>query len=247
MTTHSDDLVSLEELRSLLKRYEGPDNPRPLPARGALRRWRPVLVAAVAAAALVGAGLAIADGLGAFAGISAAQNAQVGADLLPPGVLWDIKKFNAEEDVARAHGESARPDLLASTARVLGTWPDGSKVYGLTNTDGDLCIIGAPNEPGGGGCNPPLSKSQPTTFDLVWPWHPASGNPTLAAGGVAIDGVTSISFTVEPAGKEVTVPVTNNVWVYTEATSQPPDAHCVVAHFADGSTVDPSFPDFPCP
>ncbi|HEY3551197.1 MAG TPA: hypothetical protein VGK69_09125, partial [Gaiellaceae bacterium] len=40
----------------------------------ARRRWRPVLIAAVAVAALVGVGVAIAAGIRAFHGIKAAQH-----------------------------------------------------------------------------------------------------------------------------------------------------------------------------
>ncbi len=230
MTTHSEELVSLEELRSVLNSHAGPDNPRQRPSSHGLRRVRPLLVAAVAVAALAGAGLAIADGLGAFTGISAAQNTQVGADVLPAGIAAIVQQANAK---------AGSPALLPDTARVLGTMPDGSKVYGLTNSNGDLCLFGE----AGGGCGPPLSQSQPTTFSIAWP----TTADTLIVSGVAIDGVTSISFNVEPGGNEVTVPVTHNVWIYKEATSQVPEAHCMVAHFADGATVTPSFPGVPCP
>jgi hypothetical protein len=64
------------------------------------------------------------------------------------------------------------------------------------------------------------------------------------ASGLAVDGVTAVSFTV--SGKAVQVPVENNVWVYSEPNSHAKGGQCVVAHLDDGSTVDP-FPEVPCP
>lgn len=204
------------------------------------RAWRPVLVAVVAAAALAGAGVAIAAGFGAFDGISAAQNTQVGTNVLPPAVLAQVEQMNAW-DTEHNQAPTARfqiPLLLPDTARVLGTMPNGSKVYGLTDTHGNLCLIGE----AGGGCGPPLSEAHPITFATSNPAPTAGGEFT--ATGVALDGVTAVSFTV--AGKQVTVPVKNNVWVYQEPDSHADGGHCIVAHFADGSTVDP-FPEVPCP
>jgi hypothetical protein len=232
MTTHSEDLVSLDELRSVLSTYAGPDEPRERPSRRRARRLRPVLVAAVATAALVGAGVAIAAGLGAFNGISAAQNTPTGADVLPPALLAQIEQMNPQDPSA--------PQLLPDTARVLGTMPDGSKVYGLTDTRGDLCLIGAV-----GSCGPPLSDKQPITFSAAND-APTTG-ATFIAEGVAIDGVASVSFTPVPGdGAEVTVPVKNNVWVYKEPDSHAVNGHCIVAHLGDGSSVEP-FPEVPCP
>jgi hypothetical protein len=63
---------------------------RSAPARtdNARRRWRPVLVAAVAVLALAGMGVAIANGLGAFDGgvfngISAAHHPRTSDDVKP--------------------------------------------------------------------------------------------------------------------------------------------------------------------
>jgi len=67
MNTHSEDLVSLEELQSVLATHAGPESPRRLPSGHRVRGWRPVLVAVVAVVALAGAGVAIAAGVGAFA------------------------------------------------------------------------------------------------------------------------------------------------------------------------------------
>jgi hypothetical protein len=236
MTAHEEDLVSLEEVRSVLTAYAGPDYPRERPARRRLGRYRPVLLAVVAVSALAGAGVAIAAGFGAFNGISAAQNTQTGSDILPPALLAQIQQSNAS-----VANNPAVAQQLPDTARVLGTLPDGSKVYGLSDTRGDLCTISE----AGGSCGPPLSNAQPITFGGANDAPTAGG--TFIASGVALDGVTSVSFTPVPgAGKEVTVPVKNNVWVYREPDSHASNAHCIAAHLADGSTVNP-FPEVPCP
>lgn len=236
MTMREADMISLDEIRSVLDAYAGPGEPL---ARARRRRWgglRPVLVTAVAVAALAATGAAIADGFGAFNGISTAQRAQTGANVLPAAVLARVQEMNSE---AAAHSSSGLhiPQLLPDTARVLGKMPDGSLVYGLSDTNGELCTIGE----AGGGCGPPLSRSQPITASFANPSPTAGGE--LTGSGVAIDGVTSVSFSV--AGKTVTVPVTNNTWTYQEQDSHADGASCFVAHFADGSTVNP-FPEVPC-
>ena len=199
--------------------------------------WRPVLVAAVLVAAVVGVGVAVAAGFGAFNGISAAQNTPTGSDVLPPALLAQVEQMNAEND-----NNGAGRKLLPDTARVLATTPEGDKVYGLTDAQGDLlCLLSAE----GGSCGPPLSNSQPITMTGSNP-SPTTG-ATFTAEGVAIDGVTSVSFTVAPGdGHEVTVPVQKNFWIYTQPDSHGVVEHCVVAHLADGSTVKP-FPEVPCP
>jgi hypothetical protein len=72
---------------------------------------------------------------------------------------------------------------------------------------------------------------------------------TFYAEGLAMDGVTRVSFVPVPVpvpgdGTTVTVPVKGNIWVYKEPNSHSNDGHCVVAHLTDGSTV---FPEVPCP
>jgi hypothetical protein len=206
--------------------------------------WKGVLVVAVVVAALAGAGVGIASGFGAFNGrpgvfngFSASQHEKTGTNVLPAALVAQIKYMNAQH----AKISSSLPQLLPNTARVLGTLPNGSKVYGLTDTRGDLCLVGA----AAGGCGPPLSKKQPITFGAAND-APTTG-ATFTAEGVAIDGVTSVSFTPTPGdGKEVTVPVKHNVWVYKEPDTHADDAHCISTRLADGSTVDP-FPEVPCP
>jgi len=233
MIGDSDD-AKVTELLAPLRTLE--PVPFAVPERAKRRRLRrPLLVAAVVVFALALTGVAIANGVGAFDGISAAQNTPTGADILPPGLLAQIEQMNAQ------NRKSGVPEqFLPDTARVLATTPAGSKVYGLTDTRGDLCLFGA-----AGSCGPPLSKHQPITMTGSNP-SPTIG-ATFTTEGVAIDGVAAVSFTVAPGdGKVVTVPVKHNFYIYEEPNSHGVAEHCVVAHMADGSTVNP-FPEVPCP
>jgi hypothetical protein len=176
-------------------------------------------------------------GLGPFNGISAAQRAKSGADVLPSGVLAQIKRMNMQG--ANASSAGVEPwRLLPATARVLGREPDGSTLYGLTDTRGDLCTFDAL----GGSCGPPLSRSHPMTMGMTNP-SPTTGG-TFIVSGVAMDGVTSVSFTVW--GKHVAVPVKHNLYLFKEPNTTAHGTRCVVAHLVDGSTVNP-FPEVACP
>lgn len=205
--------------------------------RRRLRRLRPVLTVAVAVAALAGAGVAIAAGFGAFDGIGAAQHPQTGADVLDAKTLAGLQEA-CPSQVAQGSFYMPFCHLVLDSARLVGRTSYGN-VYVVTNTRGDLCTIGVG---GGGGCGAPLSESQPITFTTFNPTPTTGGS--FVATGIAIDGVTSVSFTVR--GKDVTVPVENNFWAYEEPDSHATLADCIVAHLADGSTVNP-FPEAPCP
>ena len=231
MTGYSDD-AKVTELLDPLRRLQ----PIPLPASPAeeQRRFRrPVVAAAVAVIGLALVGVAIADGFGAFRGISAAQSPQT-----PAALKW-AKQFQA------ACTKAPPPDssiyfppchVLLASARLLSP---GSKVYVVADTRGDLCVSFA----FGGGCGPPLDESHPITMGIA-NTGPIPGGGKLTVGGVALDDVTSVSFTIW--NTPVTVPVKDNTYVYRRQNSTATDAHCVVAHLADGSTVDP-FPEVPCP
>jgi hypothetical protein len=237
MTNH-EDLVSLDELRSVLDSYAGPDGPRERPTKYGLRRFRHVLLIAVAVAALVGAGVAIAEGIGAFDGIGAAQHPQTGADVLDAETVAGLQKACPSETVASSF-YMPFCHLVLDSARLVGQIPSFGNVYVVTDTRGDLCTV---FEGGDGSCGPPLSRSQPITFGTFNP-SPTTGG-TFIASGLAVDGVTAVSFTV--SGKAVEVSVKDNVWVYSEPDSHAKLGQCVAAHLDDGSTVNP-FPEVPCP
>lgn len=227
-----DDEMHMTELLAPLRRLQ----PVPFDALQPARRQRfrrPVVVVAVAVVGLALVGAAIADGFGAFDGISAAQERQT-----PAALKW-AKQFQSTcKDAPQPAGSFYFPEchLVLASARLLSP---GSGVFVVTDTRGDLCDSFA----FGGGCGPPLSASQPISLGIA-NTGPIPPGGTLTVGGVALDGVTSVSFTVW--NKPVTVQVKDNTYIYTRQNSTATDAHCVVAHMADGSTVKP-FPEVPCP
>ncbi len=240
MTTHSEDLVSLEELRSVLSTYAGPDTPRERPGRRGIHRVRPILVAAVLVAALVGTGVAIANGFGAFNGIGAAQHPRTGADVLDPETAAYLQNKNCTAGgIAPTCGPMVRGLLLDST-RLVGQLPSGQKIYVIATKSGLLCGVLQGRYPPMA-CGAELGSSDPTTVQLLG--DPASGQPMVI--GVAIDGVTAVSFQafdgadMRGSGHTVTVPVKNNVWTYV-GPNDAPDS--VTVHYADGTsfTVDSS-------
>ncbi len=237
MISHEQDLVSLDELRSTLNTYAGPDDPRERPTGHGLRRSRYVLLVAVAVVALVGAGVGIADGFGAFDGIGAAQHPQTGADVLDAQTLAGLQKACPSGTVQAFYMPFCH--LVLDSTRFVSHVPSYGNVYVVTDTRGDFCTL---FEGGDGSCGPPLSKAQPITFGTFNP-SPTTGG-TFIASGLATNDVKAVSFTI--SGKTVEAPVENNVWVYSQPNSHATLGQCVVAHLNDGSTVTP-FPEVPCP
>lgn len=194
--------------------------------RSARRRWRPVLVAVAVVAALVGVGVAIAAGFGAFNGISAAQHPQTPSDRIDPRLLAEINAAN--------QARSAGGQLLPDSARLVKQLSDGARIYAVATNDGQLCVLAErlPNNNGTDdaaamGCGSPLTQSQPSTAAT---FARTESSPAIS-WGIALDSVAAVSFM---AGRqEVTVPVTNNVWAYEGAA---PTHGTLTAHFKDGST-----------
>jgi len=211
--------------------------------RAPSRRWRPLLVAAAVTAALAVTGVAIADSLGAFDGISAAQRPQTSTDILDPSV---VAQLHANCDITGAPPNLYMPQchLVLDSSRLISRLPDGRNVYVVTDTRGDLCVL-LPNlgmdcspslsssDPAEGQPHPgaPLSRSEPITISS---FGDALDTPRIIYG-LALDGVTSVSF--ESAGSAVTVPVKDNVWAYEQPSASTPDPNPVIAHFDDGTTV----------
>ena len=193
--------------------------------RGKSWRSRPVLVALVAVAALVGAGVAIAASFGAFNGISAAQRPQTPADRLDPAVAASIAP----------NATRTRDQLLADSARLVKQLAGGARIFAVATKDRAAVRPRrgtADGNTGGGdasamGCGSPLTQSQPTTAASF----KANGETPTISWGIALDSVTAVSFIA--GGQEVTVPVKDNVWAY-EGENSLTDGFTV--HFADGST-----------
>ena len=186
------------------------------------RSWRGALGVAVAVAALAGAGVAIAAGLGAFNGISAAQHPPTAADRLDPAVVASI----AANDNPLG--------LEADSARFVTQLADGIRIYAVATKTGGLCALAErlPNNNGKNdaaamGCGSPLTQSQPTTAAS---FQANESTPPISYG-IALDSVTAVSFMA--GGQEVTVPVKNNVWAYEGDNSA---IGSLTVHFNDGST-----------
>jgi hypothetical protein len=175
--------------------------------------------------ALIFAGAAYAAGFNPFSGISAANHPSRADDSLPPWMVAQIKEFNSMYEPL-GHGH-----LLPDGARFIREVPSGMRFYTIPTSAGDLCLAnvyppGSSNAKGGYGCGDSLSQSAPVTLVSEEPAGPA----TATSYGLAMDGVTAVSFMAE--GAERTVPVANNVWIYAGMA----DLQRVTVHWADGST-----------
>jgi hypothetical protein len=215
MIGYTDD-AKVMELLAPLRRVE--PIPFRVPERLDRRLRRPVLAAVVLAVGLALTGVAIADGIGAFKGIGAAQRPQTGTDVLDPQTVARLEQ-NCSSGDAPASDYFPQCHLVLDSARLIGQLPSGGKLYAIADTRSDLCLV----DPTGMICGTALTPSKPIEDESV-------GELMF---GVALDGVTAISF--EKAGKEVTIPVNNNVWVYEGASL--PEAGALTAHFDNGRTV----------
>lgn len=185
------------------------------------RRWRPLLLAAVVAAALALVGVAIAAGLGAFNGISAAQRPQTPADRIDPKLLAEIN----------AHNPARVGKLLPNSARLVKE-VSGARIYVVATKNGQLCVLAQRKIGGAGmGCGSHLTQNQPTTAASFNSKPGDRAAPTIS-WGITVDGVTAVSFIA--GGKKVTVPVVHNVWVYESHTTGVLES--LTVRWADGST-----------
>jgi hypothetical protein len=184
---------------------------------------------------------AVAAGLGVFNGISAAQHPQTPSDVIDPATAAYMEDKNCNGPGEHAC-QGRIVGLQFDTARHLGRLPDGQNIYVLGCAHGDLCTVVGPPHPTWTD-NTPLSKTHPAT--IVSYLAVNDNDPTANRWftfGVALDGVTSISFQSyqasgsTPAGPQVTVPVEDNFWEY-EGKRAPTDLQPVTAHFADGTAV----------
>jgi hypothetical protein len=210
---------------------------------GPRRRWRTVLVAAVAVAALVGVGVAIAASIGAFRGISAAQHPRTAADKLSPAVVASIRQTNKLQARLNARLNRGRRGLIEpDTSRLVRRFPDGIRVFAVAATGGELCVVmeGMPrlaaNVKLGGyslGCTSPLTQKVPSTVASFRAFKGPHGESPAISWGITLDGATSVSF---PANRRltITVPVKDNVWVYIGKWSAAVRGFRV--HFKDGHT-----------
>jgi hypothetical protein len=185
-----------------------------------------LIVAAVAASVLVVVGVGVAAGWGPLSGLTAADRPATPADAPGEALQSQLKTDQAPAGSA-IDQVGAR---LADSARLVGTLPNEHKVYTLASTKGKLCIAVASLAES---CGPPLSHASPITFTIVDPDGPGGVAPI--AYGVALDGVTSVSFRV--AGAPVTVPVHGNFFAYQASSADTgSDFSAPSVTFRDGST-----------
>ncbi|HEY7421530.1 MAG TPA: hypothetical protein VH541_05930 [Gaiellaceae bacterium] len=222
--------------------HDGPLHvPEPVRARTS---WKIALSAIVVIAALALAGIAIADGLGIFNGISSVQHPQTTGDEIDPAT----KAYVERTGCTQPNGQPCAPmisGLKFDTARHLGQLPDGQNIYVIGCGEADLCtVVGPPDARFDD--HSPLSKAHPSTIDTYL--NDSSGARHWVTFGVALDGATSVTFIPKetadgaPTGRQVTVPVQNNFWIYEGPPGQdldnaPDPLQSVTVHFADGTSV----------
>jgi len=211
MTTNSDDLVSLDELRSVLSVYAGPADARSRPARHGLRR-RPVVLGLVAVGALAvvfaatPAWALVRDILPFWSQPSAPQSVKhdfstFDNPLVPPNMTPGADAADARE-VMQADFGGATHTLYVSPAKNNGYCFEWSDSVGGCNTIPDQVPMDISEMP-----VLPHDGSQP----------PATTLPESEMRDLELHGVT--------------------YWLTGDAVS--PTVTNVVIHFSDGTTVEP--------
>lgn len=221
MRIQPDAAISLDELASTLETYAGPPYLRRRPVRRR-RAWQ--IASAAAALALASVGAVYAAGFNPFPGISAADHPATPGDALPAFLTAHLAEFSSNME-RMGHGR-----LLPGTARFIVQLPSGMRFYTLATSAGGLCLADV-DPPGGnarGGleCGESLTRGRPITI--------ASERANRATPpvnyGLALDGVTAVSF--KAAGAQTTVPVKDNVWAYEGQAN----LRAVTVHWQNGST-----------
>jgi hypothetical protein len=224
--------------------HDGPLHvPEPVRVRAT---WKIGLGAIVAAAALALAGIAIADGLGIFNGISSVQHPQTTGDEIDPATKAYVDRANCTQP----NGQPCAPmisGLKFDTARHLSRLPDGQNIYVIGCGEADLCTVVGPPHPRFED-HSPLSKAHPATIETYFAINDSDSSANRwFTFGVALDGATSVSFDLgetadgAPTGPRVTVPVNDNFWIYEAPAGDlhgiPTVLQPLTVHFADGTSV----------
>jgi hypothetical protein len=102
------------------------------------------------------------------------------------------------------------------------------RFYTIATSAGGLCLakVDPPGAQGGLGCGDSLNQSRPITIASEQVNH---STPRVSFG-LALDGVTAVSFTA--GGAETTVPVKDNVWAYEGQAN----LRSITVHWENGST-----------
>lgn len=207
----NDDELFARELLAPLARLE------PVIERHRGRRRTRMIAVSLAGVALGTVGVALAADVNPFDDIGAANRPQSSQDRLPQtvadGLLLPLAGGNKVD-----------------TARLLRQLPSGRRIYVMTTTTHELCvvIVDEARPLVAESCGPQLSAAEPTTISVLNP-DPSSVPPL--SYGVAVDGVASVSFL--SGGVQQSVPVEDNVWAFEGNSGA---ARSLTVHFADGNT-----------
>jgi hypothetical protein len=204
----------------------------PNPKGGAMKRTKlgigASVVAVVSAALAIGVSVIAVGSGGAKAAdtptpaIGPVSSSQAGG--LDAATRAGIQALNKHDVGAAVLGQR-----LIADARTLPTKVDGYQIYLVPTATGKLCLgLGLALE----AWFDPLSQTHPVLFGARDNDGPGGVGPTVY--GVAVDGVSSVTFTID--GARQTVPVAGNVFVF----HGPSDANFeslapVAATFADGT------------
>jgi hypothetical protein len=212
MTTHSDDLVSLEELRSVLNAFAGPADPLRRPARHGLRR-RPLALGLIAAT-------------GAIAVILAATPAwALVRDVLPfwsqPSAPQPVKvDFSTLNSPAAPPGMNPQADV-ANTREVMKADFGGKThtLYVSPAKNSGYCFIWSDSV---GGCNTTPDQYPMDVSATIVPPHDSSQPPQTVIPESEMQDLHQHGVTP---------------WLTVDAAS--PAITDVVIHFSDGTRVRP--------
>jgi hypothetical protein len=213
MTTHSEDLVSLEELRSVLNTYAGPTVPRKRPARRGFRNRRPVVLGLIATA-------------GAIAVVLAATPAwALVRDVMPfwgqPSAPQPVKvNFSTLNSPAAPPGMNPRADV-ADTREVMQADFGGKThtLYVSPAKNNGYCFIWSDSV---GGCNTSPDQYPLDVSATIVPPHDASQPPQTVIQQSEMQDLHQHGVTF---------------WLTVDAAS--PAIAKIVIHFSDGTTAEP--------
>lgn len=194
------DLVSLDELRSVLTMFAGP----PVPAHAAAtytrqRRRRLTLIAG----ALVAAGVVAGSALAATSWLTGSP--------APSSVQSDFGSYPGQLGSGPEVGSAV---LVASQG--------ANQLYATTNASGSYCVVlttaasPAPQSMGGGECVPHETADQPIVAGVF----PVSSDTLALAGRVAADGAGSVDVQL-PDGTPLTVPIQSSGFFLVTFESKP--------------------------
>jgi len=138
----------------------------------------------------------------------------------------------SELQAAQGYAPGDLASQVPTGARAIAPTVDGNRAYVVPAKTGDFCLF---VETLGEDCITPLTSTMPLLFIVSDPDAVGSGAGPLAYG-LALDGVTSVSF--KESGVTYTVPVRDNVFALRGPSSADAlDVTDVKANFADGHSV----------